>query len=157
MRQDRSDTVPARPVASGAVLIAAALFAGCQATAPTICTQVGAESGVVFEYAKVVRDGSRGPLTVRACVESACETRKVGLNQGFYSMVAGREELQTGGGEPVKVRLTIHDVRGHAVFAGETTVTPSKLQPNGPSCPPTAWAGRVNARGEGQLVAQPKR
>ena len=138
-------------------LVAAALLAACQDKTPSVCTQIGAESGVVFEYANIVRDGSRGPLTVRACVEAACRSQEVGVDQGSYSLVAGREALQRGEGKPVEVQLTIHDVRGHAVFAGKATVAPTKLQPNGPSCPPMAWAGQVTARGEGQLVARRNR
>ncbi len=138
-------------------LVAAALLAACQDMTPSICTQIGAESGIVFEYANVVRNGSRGPLAVRACVEAECKSQEVSLSQGSYSLVAGREALQTGEGESVEVRLTIHDVRGHSVFTGKATVIPTTLQPNGPSCPPTAWVGQVTARGDGQMVAKPTR
>ena len=138
-------------------LVAAALLAACQDMTPSVCTQVGAESGVVFEYANIVPDAPGASLTVRACVEAACKSQEVGLNQGAYNLVGGREALRRGDGKLVEVRLTVHDGRGRAVFAGGTTVTPTKLQPNGSSCPPTAWVGRVTARGEGQLVVRPTR
>jgi hypothetical protein len=52
---------------------------------------------------------------------------------------------------PVRVSLTISTPKGDVVYKGRVVAHPVKLQPNGPSCPPTAWSAQVFASGTHEL------
>jgi len=145
----------ARLASSVPVLAVAALVGACAGPAGTACTLIGAEPGVDIGYGQVLRHTSGHPVTVRACVQSACEAIDVTPGQPAYPFRVGRAVVARHQDAPVRVRVTIRGHRGHLVFAGQTTVRPHQVQPNGPSCPPTVWVGRVVASGDHTLTAAP--
>ncbi len=127
------------------------LLAAC-GSPQAACTMIGADSNVQVGYEKVLRAGPSRDVTVEACVGTVCHTvhEPAGTTQRSAQAIGG------GGihdATPITVRLTITEDSGKTLFRGDTEVTPQKLQPNGPDCPPTAWVARVDASGKHTLTA----
>jgi hypothetical protein len=133
---------------SGAVSLVLAL-GSCAVIPGTACSDVGAISGIVFELDDVLATHRGETLLVTGCVGSTCDTLEVPARPS-------RRELAVGQGlvtddSPVPISLTVTRRDGDTVFAGQLEVNPVKQQPNGPGCPPVAWAARVTATGDGEL------
>jgi hypothetical protein len=132
----------------------AVLLTACQAGADPSgadrnCSLVGADSGVQVDYGPALA-GRSGRFTVEACALGDCHSLPgVSARRQRVLMVAMH---QVHDATPVTVRVTITDARGREVFHGRQQVTPHKIQPNGPSCPPTAWVGRLVASGRHTLT-----
>jgi hypothetical protein len=134
------------------------------------CTESGPGSSEVTFRFMSLRDYAAPPLDVYACVESSCtvltiegwERNRVSFRtQDGHSVidvsrwaVTVREPMLTSS-EPVMVLLEVTDHTGDPVFDSTTIVQPRKLQPNGASCPPTAYVATVVATSDGRLVPQP--
>jgi hypothetical protein len=86
---------------------------------------------------------------VRACVKETCDSLHIGQHRRQHGMVVGADLIKDGA--PVPVSLTISTPKGNVVYKGRLTAHPVKSQPNGPSCPPTAWSAQVFASGTDQL------
>lgn len=117
------------PACAGAVLLVCGLT-GCAAN----CTLIGADPGVMVTLSG---SGWDTPLTVQACVATTCgelpDVRDT-KNAVFIRNTA------VSSGRPTDVVVTVHAQDGAVtVPATRTSVTPTKLQPNGPECGPTVW------------------
>ena len=120
---------------------------------PLLCTEIGADSGVIFDLDVV--EGlaeSNLPVRIHACVERTCVTRTTTRSDGpgrpaFVHVLA--PSLSHEG--PVRVLLQITDWSGQRVFDASNTVRVRKYQPNGPACEPTAYVASVTATAHGEL------
>ena len=124
----------------------ALLCAGC-GSEPVNCTEIGASSGVSFQFDKAL-EGHQGPFVVRTRVDGACDLRTLPTRRsgGYFMENAG---LTTA--DPAVVSLTITAADEDVIFADEAQVALSKYQPNGSQCPPTVWQGRAVAGAGGDL------
>ena len=132
-------------------LIAIALIptmSGC--STPVVCTAVGADAGVQFDFHSIVAQHRDSSLIVRACVDKTCKHTVLTFSPRSSDLQVVDPEITDA--TPVEVTLTILDREQREVFAGRTSVLPEKYQPNGPDCAPTVWRGGVVAKGDNQLV-----
>lgn len=125
------------------------LACGCS-PASVNCTDVGGVPGIQVGFDSVVTKHAGEHLRARACVGDHCEGAEVRGREPQRSMIIGRTALHDT--NPVQVTLTITDARGQVVFAGEATVTPRRVDPNGPHCEPHVLMGAVTAEGKHRLV-----
>lgn len=112
------------------------------------CTAASAASGITFVYQSVLRHVDT-PVVVHACVRTLCDVHPVGVSRPQQLVLVGTSAITDGSRVPVS--LTIVDKNKRVLFDGTTIVAPRRIQPNGPGCPPTAWAGQVVARGNNHL------
>jgi hypothetical protein len=134
-------------LAGTAFLLTACHMNGQEAGHP--CSLVGAESGIRVVYERALR-GHPGRLTVKACAGGECQTVDAVDASHQPLLIVGGHQVKDA--TPVPVRVTVVDQTGREVFQGHTRVTPHKVQPNGPDCPPTAWVGSVVATGRHTLT-----
>jgi hypothetical protein len=134
-----------RATATPAALV---LLAGCGGQ-PTACTDIGADSGVFFNFSKVLRAHPGEALRVRACVRKTCQTVRVGRHRRQTEVGVGSDALKEG--SPIGVNLTISTPKGEVVFRAGVRVIPALSQPNGASCPPSAWVATLSASGRRHL------
>lgn len=117
------------PACAAAVVVVCGLT-GCAGN----CTIMGADPGVMVTLSG---SGWEAPLTVQACVASACRSLPAvrDTKNAVFIRNAG-----VASGRPTDVVVTVYAQDGAvAVPATRTRVTPTKLQPNGPDCDPTVW------------------
>jgi hypothetical protein len=93
-------------VRAGSLGCLVVLLVGCGVTADnTACTLIGADSGVVFEFPEVLAAHPGEPLLVEACVQSECESLKVGRSNRQHGLAVGQHSITDG--SPVVVSLTV--------------------------------------------------
>lgn len=132
------------PVSIALGLAAGVLLSGCSSSA---CGAVGGRtSSVRFVFGEVRAEHVGERLSVKACVETACQSVKLGRNE---VAVLGRAVVDA----PLDVTLTISDRAGHVVFDGGATVHPVKEEVNGRGCPPKTWQAGAAATSDGTLRA----
>lgn len=120
------------------VLVLLALtVAGCDKVVPKACSAVGVVTGVSVDLTAFQPTGTP---TVVACVREKCKP----VTPGTTDLV----EDPTLGAGTVPVTLTVD-----GVLRGSASVTPHKVQPNGPDCGPTGYVGSVRVTAAGALVA----
>lgn len=151
-RRPISVTIFAR--ASGSALLGL-LLGGCGGLRATSCTDIGANSGIAFEFDEVLAAHPGESLQVEACVEDTCDTLEVGRHKPQHGLMLGQDLVTDD--SPVPITLTVTNRQGDTVYEGGLTANPVKLQPNGPDCPPTAWSAQVFASGTHGLrqIGQP--
>lgn len=134
----------------GTVVVTAATLAACGlgADSSKSCTDIGAASGIEFVFESVVPQNAGRGITAEACVADTCESEAV--NPSSPWLVVGRDTLTDD--SAVTVTLTIRDADNLKLFEGATTLSPTRLQPNGPGCPPIAWYGQVATDDAGLVV-----
>src|SRR3954449_9627603 len=116
-------------------LVVVALTGGCSRTA---CTAVGAESGVSVA---ISGQGRAEPLRVTACVEGHCSDTSAQGADGPIFIANSRVTSE----RPTRVTVTVRRQSGAVLVpVRETTVTPKRVQPNGPDCDPTAYVATVS-------------
>jgi len=121
-------------VAATAVVVVA-LMGGCSSTA---CTAIGAESGVSVD---ISGQGRGEPITATACVEGHCSDTSVQEADGPIFIANSKVTSE----EPTRVTVTVRRQSGAVLVPSrETTVTPKRVQPNGPDCDPTAYVATVS-------------
>jgi hypothetical protein len=125
-----------------------AVVAGC-GNPGLACSDVGASSGVSFEFNSVVTAHEGQLLLVTACVRSTCQDLRVTNGDPQTGLVVGADVVTDS--KPVPVSLTITTRRGDTVFQASQVARPVKSQPNGPRCPPTAWVAQLVASGADTL------
>ena len=105
---------------------------------PRACTEIGASNGV-----NVSVDGAdrTQDLAVEACVATACSTGTLFAGDtggAFVDLVAISST------DPVDITVTVRTQAGVTVVPATTVrSTPTKVQPNGPGCDPTAYQAAV--------------
>jgi hypothetical protein len=133
-----------------AVVAGLALLAGCAGTGhATACTEIGAISGVVFEFRPVLRAHHGEILLVRACVKETCKSLRVSRHERQHGMVVAPDLIKDD--SPIPVSLMISSPNGDIAYEGRLTAHPVKSQPNGPGCPPITWSAQVFASGKDKL------
>jgi hypothetical protein len=120
------------------------LLAGCGGQA-TACTDIGAASGVQFDFKDVLHAHPGQGLLVRACVRDTCDDLRVRRHSRQPGIVVGSDVVVDG--SPVRVSLRISTLKGDAIYNSRVTAIPVVSQPNGPGCPPIAWMAAVSASG----------
>jgi hypothetical protein len=80
----------------------------------------------------------RGPVRIRLCVETTCSTTARHDDQPLDAVFVDDASIQ--GTEPVLVGLSVSARAGVTVSSTKTSVTLSRIQPNGPDRPPTVYA-----------------
>ena len=135
------------PKVPATLLVCAWMLAGCTEQG---CTAIGATSGVAFDLTRLLANQS-GHVQVRACVEQTC-IEHLASSSRWNKFPVNDSALTSPRSVTVQVVVTDH---GRSVFDSTSRVELHKLQPNGPNCPPTAFAASVAATPDGQLVQQP--
>jgi hypothetical protein len=133
--------------APAALFVAAWMLTGCGRA----CTDVGATSGVTFDLTRLLANES-GHVRVRACVERMC-VHHVASSSRWNTFPVNDPALTSL--KSVEVQMVVTD-HGRPMFDSTGQVQLHKLQPNGPDCPPTAFAAAVAATPDGRLVQQPR-
>lgn len=121
---------------AGALALVAVLT-GCSAFTPTGCRLVGAESGVTV----TVAGAPPQPFTVEVCVADRCSSSPSlqSTTDPVFVQNAGLVSSR-----PTVIVVTVRASDNTIVIpAQRATVTPQKLQPNGPDCEPTVWVAEV--------------
>ena len=131
-----------------AMLAGLVLLAGCGGHA-VACTDIGAASGVAFDFKDVLRAHPGQDLQVRACVRDTCNDLRVRRHSRQPEFVVGSDVVVDG--SPVRVSLRISTLKGDNVYNSRVTVIPVVSEPNSPDCPPTAWMAAVSASGTQNL------
>src|SRR4051812_4647361 len=129
------------------------MLAAC--TTPHTCSLVGATSGVTFDLSQLLENQS-GKVHVRACVEQTCV--KHVASSGRWNLVPVNDPALTGP-RSVEAHLVVTHIvtdNGRSTFDQTISLQLHKLQPNGPDCPPTAFAAAVALDSDGNLVQQPR-
>lgn len=109
-----------------AVVVAAASLSACGQS----CTMIGADSGVTVDLGS----GSSTAMTgVQVCVHDSCTDARA---MGPSSLFAPTQALDST--DPVEVV-----VKRAGTELLRTTATPTKVQPNGASCGPTAYQAKI--------------
>lgn len=134
---------------AAAALLTVCLLVGCTRRA---CSDIGATSGVTFDLSQILANRA-GHVHVRACVEGSCVTRLASADRWNYVPV---NVPSITGPRSVSVQLTVTDFGGRSIFDSTGDVRLHMFQPNGPDCPPTAYAAAVAATPEGQLEQLPR-
>lgn len=88
--------------------------------------------------------GGRDAVTVRLCVEDACEERVSGGPDEHLAGVSVRLPDDAGPGT-VPVELTVTSGKDGEVVADRTRARLREEHPNGRSCPPTVWTAAFRA------------
>lgn len=130
------------------VVAACLLVSGC-GLGTKVCTEMGAYSGVNFDFESVLEDTTAQGATVEACVDGDCTDRTLQNRRDSQLFV---EDATLDDDATVPVALTVTTKTGEVVFDGRTEVTPEKSQPNGPGCDPTVYGAQVTATGGGTLT-----
>ncbi|PPK90828.1 hypothetical protein CLV92_1223 [Kineococcus xinjiangensis] len=110
------------------------------------CTQIGASSGVTFDFSALPATGA--PWQVTACVQEVCDTRIVQPGDGTTSYVRD-DALQDD--TAVQARLRVVDASGETVVDDTVSVTPVRYQPNGEGCEPIVWQAETVVEADGTL------
>lgn len=126
------------------VVAACLLVSGCGLGAK-VCTQIGAYSGINFNYESVLAGTVARAATVEACIDGDCTARTI-QNRRDSLVFVEDDTLQDD--TPVLVTLTVTTETGEVVFDDHTEVVPAKSQPNGAGCDPTAYQAQVTAAGD---------
>jgi len=109
-----------------------------------MCSAIGAEPGVNFDLKEVL---TKRPLDVKVCVDSTCVHRRASVGRGS-SIFVEDQALNA----PTMVPVTVVISRPGAdrpVMEKSTNVQLSKVQPNGPDCPPLVYQAAVDVRSDG--------
>ena len=125
-------------------VVASCSSSGSSAAPPFACTEIGAVSQVTFNFSELPIARSD---KVKICVGDTCRNLRraeVRTRTGFLM----DDSLSA---SPALVTLTVRSHSGKLLSAARGTVRPTKTQPNGPKCPPTAWQATVQANGD-QLI-----
>lgn len=131
---------PAQTVVAGLAVVLRA--AGCSEP-PRACTEIGATNGV-----KVTVKGGLGAADARqrfveACVAGVCGSGLLADGESAWVDLATVSSTS-----PVTVTVTVRQDDGSVLVPTATVVvTPSKVQPNGPGCEPTAYQAEVTVLG----------
>lgn len=127
------------------------LVAACGGTgdAGTLCTKIGAPTGVSFEYAPVLVGHRNETLLVEACVSTTCEHLTLGRENHQHGIGVAPEQM--GDATPIPVSLRITTPSGATLYEGHSTARPELLEPNGPECEPHAWSAQLFASGSSRL------
>ena len=142
-----------RHVAAGSIFACLFLVACTNQAEP--CGEVNAGSEVVFNLSDRLATFGGDAIDVHACVDTTCVDKRISPASGTpgeyiaVPLPAGA----TAGSVPVSVR-GVETHGGQVVIAATGSATLSKLQPNGPSCPPTAFSDRVNVSSDGKLLEE---
>src|SRR5688500_13400204 len=124
-------------VTGGAVVFL--LLSGC-ALGGQSCTDMGAYSGVNFDFKSVLAKVPARGAKVETCVSSRCTTRTL-QNRNDFQVFLRDDTLDDD--TSLSVAATVTTRTGEVVFDGETEVTPARSQPNGPGCDPTVYGAQV--------------
>jgi hypothetical protein len=133
--------------ASAAFFVAAWMLTGCGRA----CTDVGATSGVTFDLTRLLANES-GHVRVRACVDRTC-VQHLASSSKWNTFPVNDPALTSL--QSVEVRVVVTD-HGRSIFDSTGQAQLHKLQPNGPDCPPTAFAAAVAVTPDGRLMQQPR-
>ena len=136
---------PGASVAARTLAVSGLLLLSACGSTPKACSTVGVASGVQVDFSDIRGAHRSQGLDVTACVGNArCQTLRGARSPVWAGVIPGAD--------PVQVRVRIVTPGGRPLFRGHTRVTPVKVQPNGPDCPPTAWLARVVATGRHTLT-----
>lgn len=126
-------------------LLVAALT-GCSALGEDkACTQADAESQVSVVW-RPADFGGQDAVRIRLCANGTCKERTSGSPGDPVASVSVRLPDDIGA-STVPVRLTVTSVRtGDTVVQDSARAKLTEQQPNGSSCPPTAWTATYRAR-----------
>lgn len=127
------DTSALRLAATAVVVVA--LTGACSSAA---CTSIGAQSGVSVD---ISGQGRGEPITATVCVEGQCSDTSVKGAEGPIFIANSKVTSE----EPTRVTVTVRRQSGAVIVPPrETTVRPTRVQPNGPGCDPTAYVATVS-------------
>jgi len=123
-----------RSAALAAVTAAAALLTigGCS----TNCNTATAYNGVLISFTPALN--TAGPATLEACVNNLCQTSTVDLTSPTSIQSSAIHN-----GDAVVIKITARDSSGRVLGGGTVSTTPTKFEPNGAGCSPTAWEAKV--------------
>ena len=124
--------------------------ASCELSGRT-CSAAGAMSGASFILDQIV-DDAPGPFYVHACVGGYCATDTINPQQGTQLTV---DDPLVPPARSVIVELQIQDPSKRTIFDATKTIQLHRIQPNGASCPPTAYVASVVATSDGRLEQLP--
>lgn len=123
----------------------AAALAGCSVLgSDTLCTQADTDSGVAIRW-RPADFGGPDAVMIRLCADSTCKEQTSGSPEEPLAVMRVRLPDDIGA-STVPVRLTVTSVKnGDTVVEDRTRARLTAQQPNGPSCPPTAWTATFRA------------
>jgi hypothetical protein len=111
------------------------------------CGAVGAESQVTLQLS-----GQRG-TSYRLCVDDSCDSANDARSGEPLMLKVPMENAKAE--EAVHVKFTVSATEGSRNPTTDTLrVTLKKVQPNGPSCPPTAYSAALSYRPSSGLQVQ---
>ncbi|MFB7334301.1 hypothetical protein ACFC00_22045 [Streptomyces adustus] len=118
----------------------------------TSCTLVGAESGVSAVWLPA-DFGGQDAARIRLCVNSTCRERTSGGPDDPFASLFVRLPDDVGA-STLPVRLTVTSaMSGDTVVEDSTRARLTRWNPNGVSCPPTAWTAAFRVHPDKGLVS----
>jgi len=127
-------------------VIGLSVMMGCGRGVQT-CTAIGAGPTITIDVRRILAD-VRGPVRVRLCVEATCTSTSKRDGRRLDAVFVDDPSIHDSG--PVLVTLSIEG-SGELIDASKANVELSRMQPNGPNCPPTFYATALVATAGGGL------
>jgi hypothetical protein len=91
----------------------------------------------------------RGPVRVHLCVSVTCDSTSKRNGRQLDAVLLDDPSIHDSG--TVLVRLSIESGSGEVSYARKAKVELSRMQPNGPNCPPTFYSTALVATVRGGL------
>jgi hypothetical protein len=101
------------------------------------CTAIGAGPTVTVDVRRILAD-MRGPVRVHLRVSATCNSTSKRDGRQLDAVFVDDPSIHDSG--PVLVRLSIESGSGKVIHARKENVELSRMQPNGPNCPPMFYS-----------------
>jgi hypothetical protein len=135
-------SVVTRAVAVAAIAYLASVTASCGSHD---CTDAGCRSGVTVEISRTQAALPKAH-TVTVCIKDRCRRW---TTESDLASIGQRSQDSAG---PVAVRLVIRDRKGSVIGGFARKVSLTRLQPNGPDCPPVCWVASYRIEASGRIA-----
>ena len=112
------------------------------------CTAIGARPTITIDVVGILAD-VRGPVSVHPCVWAACNSTSKRDGRQLDAVFLDDPSIHDSG--PVLVGLSIESGSREVIYARKANVDLSRMQPNGPSCPPMFYSTALVATARGGL------
>jgi hypothetical protein len=128
-------------------VVGLSVMMGCGRGVQT-CTAIGAGPTITIDVRRILAD-VRGPVRVHLCVSATCNSTSKPDGRQLDAVFLDDPSIQDSG--PVLVGLSIEGGSGEVIYARKANVELSRMQPNGPNCPPTFYSTALVATARGGL------
>jgi hypothetical protein len=130
-------------------VIGLSVMMGCGRAVQTR-TAIGAGPTITIDVRQILAD-VRGPVRVHLCVSATCNSMSKRDGRQLDAVFLDDPSIHDSG--PVLVGLSIESRSGEVIYARKANVELSRMEPNGPNCPPTFYSTALVATARAAVSA----